>query len=70
MAKTPTEETPQGDYTYRAGQRIELEKRPEQLVIRALPGDLSDDVLPGASSSELQQVSSASTRMKGPCSRR
>ncbi|MCW5700759.1 MAG: S8 family serine peptidase, partial [Rhodospirillales bacterium] len=63
MDKEPTKKASQDLYTYRAGQRIELEKRPEQLVIRALPEDLSDDVLPGVSSSELQKVSSASTRI-------
>lgn len=63
MAKKSKEKDRRGDYTYRGGQRIELEKRPEQLVIRALPEDLSDDVLPGVSSSELQRVSSASTRV-------
>lgn len=64
MGKNPTKNASHDTYTYRAGQRIELEKRPEEVVIRAMPEDLSDDVLTNVSSSELQQVSSASTRLK------
>ena len=37
MAKKSTKKASKRVYTYRAGERIELDKRPEQLVIRALP---------------------------------
>ena len=63
MTNEPTKKPLNGVYTYRAGKRIELKKRPAQLVIRALPEDLNDDVISGVSSSRLEQVSSASTRM-------
>jgi subtilisin-like proprotein convertase family protein/subtilisin family serine protease len=46
-------------YTYRAGERIELDKSPDQLVVRALPEGLDD-----AEILESEQVSSASTRLR------
>ena len=45
-------------YTYRGGKKIELEKNPEQMVVRALPDVVSDTVI-----TEKEQVSSASTRV-------
>jgi subtilisin-like proprotein convertase family protein len=45
-------------YTYRGGKKVELEKSPEEMVVRALPAELSD---PAIRSSE--QVSSASSRV-------
>ncbi len=63
MAKKSTKKSSNDVYTYRAGERIDLDKRPEQMVIRALPEDLSDDLIPGISESEHQRVSSASTRV-------
>ena len=30
-------------YTYRYGQKIELEKSPDQIVVRILPDDLDDE---------------------------
>lgn len=46
-------------YTYRCGEKIELKKSPDQLVVRSLP-DTLDDVAIVTS----EQVSSASTRIK------
>ena len=48
-------------YTYRGGQRIPLEKQPDQFVVRALPGRIL--TLPGEGK---EQVSSASTRVNVP----
>lgn len=45
-------------YTYRAGQKIVLEKQPNQFVVRALPDELADIGI-----SEAEQVSSASSRV-------
>jgi hypothetical protein len=45
-------------YTYRAGQKLPLEKRPDQFVVRALPGDLTTIGIVNA-----EQVSSASSRV-------
>lgn len=45
-------------YTYRGGQKIDLEKSPDQMVVRALPDHLDD-----AAIIESEQVSSASTRI-------
>ncbi|MCK4791234.1 MAG: hypothetical protein KAV87_46305 [Desulfobacteraceae bacterium] len=45
-------------YTYRGGQKIELEKSPDQMVVRTLPNDLDD-----AAIIESEEVSSASTRI-------
>ena len=45
-------------YTYRGGKKIELEKNPGQMVVRALPDAVSDAVI-----TEKEQVSSASTRV-------
>ena len=45
-------------YTYRGGQRVPLAKRPDQFVVRALPGQIA--TLPG---NAREQVSSASTRV-------
>src|SRR5215210_6136434 len=49
---------PQQTYTYRAGQRILLEKQPDQFVARALPDELTSIGIRGA-----EQVSSASSRV-------
>jgi subtilisin family serine protease len=49
---------PQQTYTYRAGQRIVLEKRPDQFVVRALPDELTAFGIMDA-----EQVSSASSRV-------
>jgi len=46
-------------YTYRGGQKIELEKSPDQIVVRILPENLDDSAIVGS-----EQVSSASTRIK------
>ncbi len=46
-------------YTYRCGQKIELQKSPDQMVVRSLP-----DSLDGSSIVASEQVSSASTRIK------
>jgi subtilisin-like proprotein convertase family protein len=46
-------------YTYRGGQKVELKKSPDQMVVRTLPENLADPAI--ASST---QVSSASTRIK------
>jgi subtilisin-like proprotein convertase family protein len=43
-------------YTYRAGEKLLLNKKPDQFVIRRLPSELPDG-------GEAQQVSSASTRI-------
>ena len=48
----------QETYTYRAGQKVVLEKRPDQFVVRALPDQLRDIGIMGA-----EQVSSASARV-------
>ena len=45
-------------YTYRAGQKIVLEKRPDQFVVRALPEELRDMGIADA-----EQVSSGSSRV-------
>jgi len=45
-------------YTYRGGKKIDLEKSPDQMVVRALPEDLDDDRI-----IKSEQVSSASTRL-------
>ncbi len=45
-------------YTYRGGEKVALEKSPDQMVVRALPASLDDAAI--ASS---EQVSSASTRI-------
>ncbi len=45
-------------YTYRGGQKVELKKSPDQMVIRSLPESLDD-----AAILEAEQVSSASTRI-------
>jgi hypothetical protein len=45
-------------YTYRGGQKFELEKSPDQMVVRTLPDQLDD-----AAIIESEQVSSASTRL-------
>lgn len=45
-------------YTYRGGEKVALEKSPDQMVVRALPASLDDVAI--ASS---EQVSSASTRI-------
>lgn len=46
-------------YTYRANQKIELEKSPDEIVVRALPATLDDASIVGT-----EQVSSASTKIK------
>lgn len=46
-------------YTYRGGQKVELEKSHDQMVVRALPENLDDSAIV-----ESEQVSSASTRIK------
>ncbi len=48
----------QQTYTYRAGHKVVLEKRPDQFVVRALPDRLRDIGVPDA-----EQVSSASSRV-------
>lgn len=45
-------------YTYRCGKKVELEKSPDKIVVRALPEQLTDEAIIGA-----EQVSSASTRI-------
>lgn len=45
-------------YTYRCGEKIELERRPDQMVVRALPERLDDAAIESS-----EQVSSASTRI-------
>ena len=46
-------------YTYRGGQKVDQEKSPDQMVVRALPENLDDTAIVTS-----QQVSSASTRIK------
>lgn len=46
-------------YTYRGGQKVELEKSPDQMVVRTLPENLDDSAIVAS-----EQVSSASTRIK------
>lgn len=48
----------QETYTYRAGRKMMLQKRPDQFVVRALPEDLKAIGIPDA-----EQVSSASSRV-------
>ena len=45
-------------YTYRGGEKVELDKSPDQMVVRALPDQLTDPAIVNA-----EQVSSASTRI-------
>jgi len=45
-------------YTYRGWQKVELDKSPDQMIIRALPDKLDD-----SSIIKSEQVSSASTRI-------
>lgn len=45
-------------YTYRCGQKVDLEKSSDQMVVRALPDQLTDAAIVNA-----EQVSSASTRI-------
>lgn len=45
-------------YTYRAGKKVQLEKQPDQFVVRALPEDLRDIGITDA-----EQVSSSSSRV-------
>jgi len=45
-------------YTYRGGEKVELDKSPDQMVVRALPGELTDPSIINA-----EQVSAASTRI-------
>ncbi len=47
-------------YTYHAGKKLILKKRPDQMVVRALP-----DVLQKAGMDRFEQVSSASSRVSG-----
>ncbi len=49
---------PKKTYTYRCGQKVELEKSPDQMVIRTLPENLEDAAIESA-----EKVSSASTRV-------
>jgi len=51
--------TKETTYTYRCGQKVELEKSPDEMVVRALPDRLDD-----AAILKSQQVSSASTKIK------
>ncbi len=46
-------------YTYRGGQKVALEKSPDQMVVRTLPESLVDAAIITS-----EQVSSASTRIK------
>ena len=46
-------------YTYRGGEKVELKKSPDQIVVRILPENLDDSAIVGS-----EQVSSASTRIK------
>ena len=48
----------QQSYTYRAGQKIMLDKKPDQFVVRALP-----DELRARGITDAEQVSSASSRV-------
>lgn len=45
-------------YTYRCGHKVELDKSPDQMVVRAQPDQLTDPAIVNA-----EQVSSASTRI-------
>lgn len=45
-------------YTYRCGEKVELEKSPDQIVVRALPENLQDSTIVSS-----EQISSASTRI-------
>jgi len=47
-------------YTYHAGEKLMLKKKPDQMVVRALP-----DVLEKAGIHSLERVSSASSRVSG-----
>jgi hypothetical protein len=46
-------------YTYRCGEKVELEKSTDEIVVRALPATLDDASIVGT-----EQVSSASTKIK------
>jgi len=46
-------------YTYRCGHKVELQKSPDQMVVRTLPDGLDDSAIVAS-----EQVSSASTRIK------
>jgi subtilisin-like proprotein convertase family protein/subtilisin family serine protease len=46
-------------YTYRCGEKVELEKSTDEIVVRALPATLDDATIVGT-----EQVSSASTKIK------
>jgi hypothetical protein len=50
---------PNKTYTYRCGEKVELEKSPDQMVVRAFPENLDDAAIVAS-----EQVSSASTRIK------
>ena len=45
-------------YTYRGGKKVELEKSPDQIVVRALPDHVDDAAVVSS-----EQVSSASMRI-------
>ncbi|MBI4566165.1 MAG: proprotein convertase P-domain-containing protein [Planctomycetes bacterium] len=49
----------QDTYTYRAGRKLKLKKRPDQFVVRRLPGDLATAGMPPA-----KQMSSQSARVR------
>ena len=46
-------------YTYRGGEKVELEKSTDEIVVRALPAALDDASIVG-----IEQVSSASTKIE------
>lgn len=46
-------------YTYRCGEKVELEKSIDEIVVRALPATLYDESMIGT-----EQVTSASTKIK------
>jgi len=46
-------------YTYRCGEKVELTKSADEIVVRALPASLDDEAI-----SSTEQVSSASTKIK------
>ena len=46
-------------YTYRSGEKVELEKSTDEIVVRDLPDNLTDAAIDG-----VEQVSSASTKIK------
>ncbi len=50
---------PSKTYTYRGGKKVDLEKSPDQMVVRTLPENLDDAAIITS-----EQVSSASTRIK------